>query len=147
MAKKLKPLSSAQEEIMEIIWKRGEVAVSDVVDIISKRRTTSRTTVQTLLVRMKEKGWVKTRQVGQAFVYRATRKRSTTVVQKAKNLLNDYFEGSAKKLLNALLEGDSLSSEEADELRELIDRAESNEQLAPGSKMEKTQRKSKPKKK
>ncbi|MFK7769884.1 MAG: BlaI/MecI/CopY family transcriptional regulator [Mariniblastus sp.] len=122
--RKTKPLSSTQEEIMNIVWDRGEVTVNDVLQVISKRRTTSRTTIQTLLVRMKEKGWVKTRSVGQAFVYSAARERSVSLGHKARDLLNSCFEGSATKLMNALLEEKSLSKSEAQELRDLIAEAE-----------------------
>lgn len=138
--KKIPPLSSAQEEIMNIVWETGEVTVNDVVEAISQRRATTRTTIQTLLVRMKNKGWVQTRQVGQAFVYRAVKPRKVSLSQKAQSLLNRYFEGSAPKLMNALLEDYELSNDDAERLRELIDRAE-NDNAKSGFKKKKKSRK------
>lgn len=107
---------------MNIVWEKGEVTVNDVVEIIGRQRATTRTTIQTLLVRMKDKGWVQTRKVGQAFVYSAAKPRNLS--QKVQSLLNRYFMGSAPKLLNALLEGHQLSKSDAQQLRELIDQAE-----------------------
>lgn len=109
---------------MNIVWEKGEVTVSDVVEIIGRQRATTRTTIQTLLVRMKDKGWVETRKVGQAFVYRAAKPRNVSLSQKVQSLLNRYFMGSAPKLLNALLEDHPLSKSDAKQLRELIDQAE-----------------------
>ena len=109
---------------MNIVWEKGEVTVNDVVEIIGKNRPTKRTTIQTLLGRMKEKGWVTTRKVGQAFVYRPTRERTVSLSQKVHAMLSRYFEGSAPQLLNALLEDHALTAEEANELRRVIDQAE-----------------------
>lgn len=117
---------------MNIVWEKGEVTVNDVVRIIGKKRPTKRTTIQTLLGRMKEKGWVTTRKVGQAFVYRPTRERSVSIRQKVHAMLSRYFEGSAPQLLNALLEDQTLTPEEANELRRVIDQAE-KAGLQPGA--------------
>ena len=43
MAKNAPPvLSDAQQEIMEIIWDRGEVSVSEVWDVLQQRRDIAR---------------------------------------------------------------------------------------------------------
>ena len=52
------PLSEAQMEIMTLVWEHGELAVSEVWAILARRRALARNTVQTLLVRMEEKGWI-----------------------------------------------------------------------------------------
>ena len=45
-------LSEAQQEIMEIIWDRGELSVSEVWDVLQERRDVARNTVQTMIVRI-----------------------------------------------------------------------------------------------
>ena len=65
------PLTDAQREIMEIVWERGEATVSEVRDALAQRRQLARNTVQTMIVRLEEKGWLKHREQGRTFVYSA----------------------------------------------------------------------------
>ncbi len=67
------PLTDAQREIMEIVWERREVTVSEVRDALAARRKLARNTVQTMIVRLEDKGWLKHREQGRTFVYSANR--------------------------------------------------------------------------
>ena len=60
---------------MEIIWDRGEVTVSEVRESLSKKREVARNTVQTMMVRLEERGWLKHREDRRAFIYSAARPR------------------------------------------------------------------------
>ena len=62
------PLTDAQREIMEIVWERGEATVSEVRGALAKRRELARNTVQTMIVRLEDKGWLKHREAGRTFV-------------------------------------------------------------------------------
>src|SRR5580704_18217525 len=120
----LRLLSSAQMEIMQIVWDRDEVAVSEVWDILSQRREVARNTVQTLLLRMEEKGWLTHRVIGRTFFYAAVSPRGGVGKDLVRKLLQSLFRGSAEELAAALLENASLSKSEADRIRKLIDEAE-----------------------
>jgi predicted transcriptional regulator len=125
MAKsELQPLSRAQMEIMQIVWDRGEVAVSEVWEILGQRREVARNTVQTLLLRMEEKGWLTHRVIGRTFFYAAVSPRGGVGKDLVRKLLQSLFRGSAEELAVALLENASLSKAEADRIRALIDEAE-----------------------
>ena len=76
MAKSETPLTQAQREIMEIVWERGEVTVTEVRDQLAKKRDLARNTVQTMIVRLEERGWLKHRGEGRTFYYSAKRRRS-----------------------------------------------------------------------
>ena len=118
------PLSEAQKEIMEIIWDRGEVTVADVWNALEKRRGVARNTVQTLMARLEEKGWVEHRAVGRTFVYSAVHSRNTSRGRSLSELLETVFQGSTTDLVTALLEDRSLSAEEAERIRDMITEAE-----------------------
>jgi BlaI family penicillinase repressor len=120
----LQPLSRAQMEIMQIVWDRKEVAVSEVWDILSQRREVARNTVQTLLLRMEEKGWLTHRVIGRTFFYAAVSPRGGVGKDLVRKLLQSLFRGSAEELAAALLENASLSKSEADRIRKLIGEAE-----------------------
>ena len=67
----LPTISDAQREIMNIVWDQGEVGVAEVWRILSARRPLARNTILTLITRLVDKGWLTTRQVGNAFRYTA----------------------------------------------------------------------------
>lgn len=123
---RLPPLSDAQLEIMRVVWDRGEVAVGEVWDVLTQQRPIARNTVQTVISRLAQKGWLKHRKQGRAFLYRATAARDATVRGMVRRLVDTVFSGSAEGLVLAMLEGRSLSREEADRIRKLIDRAREN---------------------
>ena len=45
----LPELTPAQQEIMEVIWDRGEVSASEVRRVLAQSRSVARNTVRTLL--------------------------------------------------------------------------------------------------
>lgn len=117
-------LSEAQQEIMEIIWDRGEVSVSAVWDVLQERRDIARNTVQTMIVRIEQKGWIEHRSIGRTFVYKAVRPRTTSLRQRLHELMLTAGRGSAEALVTALLEDASLTKDAADRIRDMIDEAE-----------------------
>ena len=122
MARKKKPAAtSLQMEIMQIVWDRGEVTVGEVLELISARREIARNTVQTTMVRLEEKGWLKHRQVANAFRYSAAVARQASLGSMVRELIDNAFDGSVEGLVMTLLEERSLSSAEADRIRKLID--------------------------
>jgi len=119
------PLSEAQLELMNILWQLGEGTVADVLEQVRLRREISRNTVQTMLSRLLEKGWLTHREaVGGAFVYAPTVPREQVQRQVLSKVVDTVFNGSASGILMALLRDRSLSRKEADEIRRMIKDAE-----------------------
>lgn len=109
---------------MAIVWEHLEITVNEVTRIINESRPTNRNTIQTFLVRMKEKGWVDSRKEGASFAFFPTRPRNESAKGKVASLLDRYFGGSPIEMVNTLLKDQSLTADQAEELRKLIDKAE-----------------------
>jgi BlaI family transcriptional regulator, penicillinase repressor len=114
-------LTPAQLELMNLFWEHGELSVAQVRQILSKTRSVARNTVQTMLTRLVEKGWLQTRTEGKAFLFRASRPRKSTLRAMVGQLLDTAFDGSASGLVMTLLETRSISPDEAASIRRLID--------------------------
>jgi BlaI family penicillinase repressor len=118
-------LSQAQMEIMNAVWDRpGGASVAEVWKDLSAKRRVARNTVQTMLVRLEDKGWLTHREEGAGFRYLARRPRAATLRRIVGKLVETAFAGSADSLVMALLEGRGVSKEEAERIRALIDEAE-----------------------
>ena len=119
--KKSKPrLSDAQLEVMGVVWELGEASVADVWRELSKRRKIARNTVQTTLVRLEEKGFLKHHEVGNAFRYQATIERQKTVREMLRSLLQGAFQGSTEGLMMALLEEAPPTQDELKRIRKSL---------------------------
>ena len=118
-------LSEAQMEIMTVIWDRsGGTTVADVWKALSAKRRVARNTVQTMLVRLEDKGWLTHHEAGAGFRYVAARPRKVTLRRIVAKLVETAFAGSAESLVMALLQGRGVSKEEADRIRAMIDERE-----------------------
>ena len=126
MTKQTAPLSRGQLEIMNQFWDRGELGVAEVWKLLGQRRRIARNTVQTTLTRLAEKGWLHVRSEGNAYLFRAARPRNSVVRGMVGQLIDTVFEGSTSRLIATMLENRRISTEEAERIRELIDRAERN---------------------
>jgi predicted transcriptional regulator len=114
-------LTPAQLEIMNLFWQHGELGVAQVRQMLSSRRAVARNTVQTMLKRLADKGWLHARAQGNAFYFRAARPRKSTLRGMLGQLLDGAFGGSASGLVMALMESRRISPAEALRIRELID--------------------------
>jgi BlaI family transcriptional regulator, penicillinase repressor len=119
----LPALSEAQLEIMQVVWAKDEVTVTDVWNVLVQNRQVARNTVLTLMDRLEKKGWLKRRASGQTHYYTAAAARDATLGQVVHQLVDAAFAGSAEGLVLALLEGRGVSEDEAVRIRRLIDNA------------------------
>lgn len=122
-------LSEAQMEIMEIVWQAEEVTVADVWKTLSNRRSVSRNTIQTLMARLDERGWLQHRADGKTFFYRAAHQRQAAQRQLVNGLVQSAFGGSADGLVMALLDN-GVTEEEARRIRNLIENTTTEEKAS-----------------
>lgn len=122
------PLTDAQREIMEVVWQRGEVTVTEVRDVLAGHRELARNTVQTMIVRLEERGWLKHRQRGRTFIYSANRPRAVSLGAKVAHMIDRLFAGSPEEMVTALIEYRGLTSDEMSRIRDMIDKADKRQQ-------------------
>ncbi|MEM1226560.1 MAG: BlaI/MecI/CopY family transcriptional regulator [Planctomycetota bacterium] len=107
-------------DILKILWAEGECTVRQVYEAIRDDAPIVQNTVQAMLRTMEDKGLVKHRTVGRAFVYRPTSKKDRTIKQMVGKLLDSAFDGSVDQLVQSLFALRAPSSDELDRLQALI---------------------------
>ncbi len=125
------PLTVAQREIMEIVWARGEVTVTEVRDLLARKRDLARNTVQTMIVRLEERGWLRHRSQGRTFYYTARRPRVVSLGAKVSQMIDRVFAGSPEEMVTALIEYRGLTDDEAERIRRMIDEADTPNESRP----------------
>jgi BlaI family penicillinase repressor len=117
-------LSRFELEIMEILWKRGELSVREVQEAIHERKRPAYTTVQTIFTRLEEKKAVRrTRKIGNAFLFEPLITRTSVY----RRIIDDFlalFGGSAEPVVARLVETGKLTLEDLKALEEKRDAAE-----------------------
>jgi BlaI family penicillinase repressor len=119
-ARELPALSKTQWEIMNVIWERAPCSVADVWQVLSSRRGVARNTVQTQIVRLEEKGWLKRKEGAVGFLYFPTVSREESQKSSVQELIETVFDRSPEGLVLTLLQGGTLSPSEAERIRKLI---------------------------
>jgi predicted transcriptional regulator len=112
---KLTPL---ELEIMDVVWKLGEPSVREVQEALSEKKRPAYTTVQTILLRLEQKGAVRrTRKIGNAFLFQAAITRKS-VYRRILDEVLSLFGGSAQPVVAHLLESGKLTLEDLKALEE-----------------------------
>ncbi len=119
----LPPLSEAQTELMNILWEQGECSVTEVLEALKSKRGVARNTVQTMLTRLEDKGWLTHREASGVFYFKPTVTREQSQQKAVAQLLETTFGGSAEDMVLALLDGRKLDEAQLDRIRKLISEA------------------------
>jgi predicted transcriptional regulator len=114
-------LGELQAEVMEIVWAKGEATVAEVVEVITRRRPVTYTTVLVAMQKLRQKGWLKYRSEGRAHVYSPRQTREQVHGGLLKEFLRSAFGGDPRLLLSQLLDAQPMSASELDDLRRLIE--------------------------
>ena len=124
-------LTPAEWKVMKIIWEQKQCAARDVCEAAGHKHGWAVSTVKTILRRLVEKGYLKTTQVGNSFLYRPARPALKSLLGAADTLLENAIEGTVGPLLAYMVKKGDLSAEELAELRSLLDKVSPSEEQEP----------------
>src|SRR6476659_5663046 len=116
-------LARRERQIMDILYRRGRATVGEVMADLSG--TPSYSTVRTQLRVLEEKGHVRHEEQGLRYVYAAAVPRHAARKSALKHLVETFFDGSAEKVVSALLgsEASRLSDEELERIAAIVAKA------------------------
>lgn len=118
---KLPKPTEAELELLRVLWEKGPSTVRDLYDAVNLQRTVGYTSVLKILQIMTEKGLVEREESGKAHIYRTAASQEETQNQLLRDLSERLFSGSAAQLAMHALAMQPTSSEELEEIRNLIE--------------------------
>ncbi len=120
--------SPAEWKVLRTVWDGGPIATRDVQAALEAETGWSASTVKTLLRRLVEKGHLRTKRVGNSFLWSA-RRSPLGPLRRAADLLMERAGGDRLGSVLAYLVRESrLTDEELSQLRELIARKDLEEE-------------------
>jgi predicted transcriptional regulator len=106
---------------MEVLWKRGQATVADVVDALEPPPL-AYSTVLTTMRTLEQKGYVAHREDGRAYVYHPLVERAAAAKSATQHLLDRFYGNSPGDLAVALLDQARLSDADIAKIRRLLQR-------------------------
>jgi BlaI family transcriptional regulator, penicillinase repressor len=116
-------LARRERQIMDVLYRRGRATAAEVMGDLPGNPSYS--TVRTQLRVLEEKGQVRHEEEGLRYVYSPAVPRHTARRSALRHLVNTFFDGSAEKVVGALLggEGARISEDELARIAELVAKA------------------------
>jgi BlaI family penicillinase repressor len=120
MAKNKRPaMSPAETEVLRLVWQCREATVQEVYDALPAGRDVTYVTVATLLRRLEEKGYLKHRLRGKAFVYAPAAKKEDVIRRTISDLVERLFGGNPVPLMQHLAQHSGITDEDIERLKDL----------------------------
>ena len=122
VSKQLADLSKTEWKIMDALWTRGRATATELQRDLFATQRWAYSTVKTMLDRLVDKGYDRTRRVGNVYEYSPKIKRPVAVMRVIDDVVDRILSGSAGSLVQRLIEQKRLTDEEAARLREMLER-------------------------
>ncbi len=119
MKRRTQELTELQQELMRVLWQKGEASAAEVWEAIRPRKRLATTTIATLLSRLEKKGVVSHRVEGRTYIYRP-RVEEVTVRSSLLGRVKDAFAGDVAALMAQLLDEHDVDADDLARVRELI---------------------------
>jgi predicted transcriptional regulator len=113
-------LSKAEEQVMQLLWKRKKAFMKDLLEDYPEPKPAT-TTVATLLKRMYDKGFIDYNLFGKSREYFPLVKKSDYFSKHVNGLIKNFFNNSAPQFASFFTSETNLSKEDLEELRKIID--------------------------
>jgi len=115
MKTQFKPLTKAEEEIMQALWKLEHAFVKDIVDILPDPKP-HYNTVSTIIKILGDKGFVAYESFGKSNRYYPLVKKDEYTKKTMKQFIKGYFEGSYANMLSFFAREKDISIQELESL-------------------------------
>lgn len=113
-------LTEAELRLMKVLWVRGESAVADLVQALADEKVLAYTSVLTTVRILEQKGYVRHRQGGRAFLYSPCVAEQEASRSEVRHVLQRFFGDSREQLLLSLLGDAEVTPEELKRLKDAI---------------------------
>ncbi len=120
---KLRAMSPAETEILRLVWQLGTATVQQIQEALPAHRKVAYKTVQTLLRRLEDKGYLTHKVEGKAHVFCPAVKREAVVKRTVLDFLDRLFGGDPRPLMQFLAREGHVDAQDIEELKKLIDKS------------------------
>jgi len=117
--KKIGRLSETEMQVMQTIWELATpVTVAQLLDIFNESKSWKTSTLSTILARLIDKGFLTKQMKGKVNFYDVSVTLENYQKYEIQNLLTNSFGGNIKNFVAALVDDNSVTKEDIDDLKQ-----------------------------
>jgi BlaI family penicillinase repressor len=113
-------LFESEWAILQVVWEKEPCAAPTVQEVLQEDKGWAYTTVKTMMDRMVKKGLLRTERVRNLYLYRAAITRRQAQQSEIRRTIKRAFDGALTPMMQFLIENESLSDQEYEELERSI---------------------------
>jgi BlaI family penicillinase repressor len=119
----MEKLTHSEEETMQAVWRTGEGNIKAFMEHLDE--ALPYTTVASTVKNLEKKGYLESRLVGNAYLYKPAITEDEYKKKFMGNVVKDYFDNSYKELVNFFVEQKKLSAKELKDIIDMIEKGNS----------------------
>lgn len=116
----MEKLTPQEEQAMQAVWKTGEGNVKLFLETVAEPKPPY-TTLASTIKNLEKKGYLKSRLIGNAYVYQAAVSEEEYKKKFMNGVVKNYFDNSYKELVSFFVDQKKLSAKELKEILSLIE--------------------------
>ena len=120
-------ISGAESRIMEALWQRGALSVSDIIAEVAEAQAWSDATVKSLIGRLLKKNAVQSSRVDGRTLYMAMVTREDYIRDESRGFLDRLFGGDLTPFVSHFSDHHALSKSDIQQLRALLEKLDHGE--------------------
>ncbi len=124
MPAKLPELSKAEWIVMKKVWELKKTNVREVCEELKNSRNWAYNTVRTMMDRLREKGYLSGKKIGNMYFYQPRVSRRKIALAALDNFADKVFDGAVGPIVSYLIKEEKLSEVEIEEIKRLIEKEE-----------------------
>ena len=114
--------------VMQIIWQSGElIGTGRIVELVCEQKNWSRSTVQVLLSRLVERGFIEIMKKGRLKFYSPLIKEEEYLKKETKTFIEQFYSNSYKKLIASVVQNQSITEKDMEDIFQIIKEAKGGE--------------------
>lgn len=107
-------------KVLEMVWENEPISAKDLSVIAAEKIGWNKNTTYTVVTKMVEKGYLDRTDPG--FICKSLITRNEVRKNETQSLVNRFFNGSKNALFSALIEDESLTADDIEDLRKMIEK-------------------------
>ncbi|HEY0961911.1 MAG TPA: BlaI/MecI/CopY family transcriptional regulator [Pseudomonadales bacterium] len=119
-------ISDAEMVILQQLWNEAPLSAQEIIERLGRHGTVHPKTIKTLINRLLNKGALRYKEESRKYLYMPVVKKTDFYRYKTETFLNKFFDGELSPLVSFFSSQKKLSDKEIEELKQLVDRLESD---------------------
>jgi BlaI family transcriptional regulator, penicillinase repressor len=120
MTTKIKELTKAEEQIMQVLWDKKKAFVNDLLELLPDPKP-AYNTVSTIIRILEKKGFVDHKAYGKTHQYFPLVSKKAYTKATFKTLLNGYFSNSFQQMVSFFAKEENLTLTELEEIKRIME--------------------------